>query len=213
VLHRRQRSLLGPDADVDRAGEDGRAVPRAASMDHALERLLDRCCLLLRQFELGEDLSRDRVAVHEPVPQLGPPCSSRSSKARVCRDGRKTLACARGTRARGARGSAHVERLHCLVPVADPAGVALCAWQGLARRVAKLARSDPIESMVEFEAGPAATIPGLRAVLRRHAPSATRQRTLEAHGIDCGAGPVSERSSYAASSTARVRLSGQDGSA
>jgi hypothetical protein len=43
---------------------------------------------------------------------------------------------------------------------------------------------------VEFEAGPAANNPGLRAVLRRHAPSATRQRTLEANGIDCGAGHV-----------------------
>src|SRR5689334_1894643 len=40
------------------------------------------------------------------------------------------------------------------------------------------------------EAGPAANDPGLRAVLRRHAPSATRQRTLEANGVDCGAGPV-----------------------
>ena len=54
----------------------------------------------------------------------------------------------------------------------------------------KLARADTIESRVEFEAGPAANNPGLRAVLRRHAPSATRQRTLEANGIDCGAGPV-----------------------
>ena len=43
---------------------------------------------------------------------------------------------------------------------------------------------------MESEAGPAANNPGLRAVLRRPAPSATRQRTLEANGIDCGAGPV-----------------------
>jgi hypothetical protein len=56
----------------------------------------------------------------------------------------------------------------------------------------ELARADPIESRVEFEAGPAANNPGPRAVLRRHAPSATRQRTLEANGIDCGAGPVHE---------------------
>jgi hypothetical protein len=75
---------------------------------------------------------------------------------------------------------------------------------------AKLARADPIESRVEFEAGPAANNPGLRAVLRRHAPSATRQRTLEANGIDCGAGPVYERSSYAASRTGRARLSWQE---
>ena len=54
----------------------------------------------------------------------------------------------------------------------------------------KLARADTIESRVEFEAGPAANNPGPRAVLRRHAPSATRQRTLEANGIDRGAGPV-----------------------
>ena len=59
-------------------------------------------------------------------------------------------------------------------------------------RGAKLARADPIESRVEFEAGPAANNPGPRAVLRRHAPSATRQRTLEANGIDRGAGPVLE---------------------
>jgi hypothetical protein len=56
----------------------------------------------------------------------------------------------------------------------------------------KLARADTIESRVEFEAGPAANNPGPRAVLRRHAPSATRQRTLEANGIDRGAGPVRE---------------------
>jgi hypothetical protein len=79
-----------------------------------------------------------------------------------------------------------------------------------AKRVAKLARADPIESRVGFEAGPAANNPGPRAVLRRHAPSATRQRTLAANGIDCGAGPVYERTSYAASSTARAQLSRQE---
>jgi hypothetical protein len=62
----------------------------------------------------------------------------------------------------------------------------------------KLARVDTIESRVEFEAGPAANNPGPRAVLRRHAPSATRQRTLEANGIDRGAGPVLKQSSSAA---------------
>jgi hypothetical protein len=72
----------------------------------------------------------------------------------------------------------------------------------LARRIremsTKLARADTIESRVEFEAGPAANNPGPRAVLRRHAPSATRQRTLEANGIDRGAGSVLEQSSSAA---------------
>jgi hypothetical protein len=53
-----------------------------------------------------------------------------------------------------------------------------------------LARTDPMRSRVGFEAGPAANNLGPRAVLRRYAPSATRQRTLEANGIDCGAGPV-----------------------
>ena len=72
VVHRPQRSLLAPDADSDWAGEDGPPVPRGAFADHAVERLLSRCCPLLRQVELGEDLSRDRIAVHEPVPQLGP---------------------------------------------------------------------------------------------------------------------------------------------
>jgi hypothetical protein len=43
-----------------------------------------------------------------------------------------------------------------------------------------LARAGSIESRLKFEAGPAANIPGLRAVLRQHAPSATRQRTLKA---------------------------------
>jgi len=56
----------------------------------------------------------------------------------------------------------------------------------------KLARADSMESRVELEAGPAANNPGPRAVLRQHAPSATRQRTLEANGIDRGAGPVLE---------------------
>src|SRR5215211_7163131 len=59
------------------------------------------------------------------------------------------------------------------------------------RRVVKLARAGLIESRVEFEAGPAANNLGPRAVLRRHALRAARQRTLEANGIDCGAGPVS----------------------
>ena len=89
-------------------------------------------------------------------------------------------------------------------------GVKLLAEEDPANRVAKLARADRIESRVEFEAGPAANNPGLRAVLRRHAPSATRQRTLEANGIDCGAGRVFEGRSYAASSTALGRLSGQE---
>jgi hypothetical protein len=83
------------------------------------------------------------------------------------------------------------------------------------KRVAKLARADPIRSRVEFEAGPAANNPGLRAVLRRHAPSATRQRTLEANGIDCGAGPVSEasgvrRERYGSRSTERTGHLGED---
>jgi hypothetical protein len=53
------------------------------------------------------------------------------------------------------------------------------------------------------EAGPAANNPGLRAVLRQHAPSATRQRTLEANGIDCGASVLGE-AAYAASGTAHA---------
>ena len=46
---------------------------------------------------------------------------------------------------------------------------------------------------MRFKAGPAANNPGPRAVLRRHALRAQRQRTLEANGIDCGAGPLSKR--------------------
>jgi hypothetical protein len=45
-----------------------------------------------------------------------------------------------------------------------------------------------------FEAGPAATIPARERFYADTRASATRQRTLEANGIDCGAGPVSERS-------------------
>jgi hypothetical protein len=92
------------------------------------------------------------------------------------------------------------------VPLGRPSGGSRPrrVWR---RRVAKVARADPIESRVEFEAGPAANNSGLRAVLRRHAPSATRQRTLQANGIDCGAGPTSERGGYVASSAARARLS------
>src|SRR5215207_4866572 len=51
------------------------------------------------------------------------------------------------------------------------------------------ARAEPIESRVEFEAGPAANNPGPRAVLRRNAPSATRQRTLEQTGSTVGPVP------------------------
>ena len=61
----------------------------------------------------------------------------------------------------------------------------------LAKTSSEIARADPTESRVGFQAGPAANNPGPRAVLRRHAPSATRQRTLEANGIDCGAGRAS----------------------
>jgi hypothetical protein len=63
-----------------------------------------------------------------------------------------------------------------------------------AKRVANSLASRPIRSKVQFGAGPSANNPGPRAVLRRYAPSATRQRTLEANGIDCGAGRVSDRS-------------------
>src|SRR5215213_9429949 len=69
------------------------------------------------------------------------------------------------------------------------AGAALLA-SGIREMTTKLARAGAIASRVEFEAGPAANNPGPRAVLRQHAPSATRQRTLEANGIDRGAGPV-----------------------
>jgi hypothetical protein len=48
---------------------------------------------------------------------------------------------------------------------------------GAGERVAKLARVDPIEGRVVFEAGPAANNPGLRAVLRRYA----RQRDEATH--------------------------------
>src|SRR3954451_9841749 len=58
------------------------------------------------------------------------------------------------------------------------------------RVTAKLARAGVIESRVDFKAGPAANNLGPRAVLRRLALRAARQRTLEANGIDCGAGPV-----------------------
>ena len=79
------------------------------------------------------------------------------------------------------------------------AGESVSCTPGLGSRLRRtsgeLARAAPIRSRVRLEAGPAANNPGLRAVVRRHAPSATRQRTLEANGIDRGAGRVSERSS------------------
>jgi hypothetical protein len=59
-----------------------------------------------------------------------------------------------------------------------------------------------------IEAGPAANNPGPRAFLRQHAPSATRQRTLEANGSDCGASVVGG-AAFAARGTARARLSAQ----
>jgi hypothetical protein len=107
----------------------------------------------------------------------------------------------------GARSAPH-RSLH---PWRSSGEAAVLPWIGGCGKPspAKLARADPIESRVEFEAGPAANNPGLRAVLRRHARGATRQRTLEANGIDCGAGPVSGASRYAASSMTRPRLSAQ----
>jgi hypothetical protein len=62
-------------------------------------------------------------------------------------------------------------------------------------------RAGRIRGVGSVEAGPAAHNPGPRAVLRQHAPSATRQRTLEANGIDCGASVLGE-AAYAASGTA-----------
>jgi hypothetical protein len=76
----------------------------------------------------------------------------------------------------------------------DAALLARRSWE----MTTKLARADTFESRVEFEARPAANNPGPRAVLRRHAPSATRRCTLEANGIDRGAGPFSKQSASAA---------------
>jgi hypothetical protein len=62
-------------------------------------------------------------------------------------------------------------------------------------------------------AGPAANNPGPRAVLRRHAPSATRQRTLEANGIDCGASVLRSglrRERYGSRSAERAGELGED---
>src|SRR4051812_35232098 len=56
-------------------------------------------------------------------------------------------------------------------------------WQ-----IAKLARADAIESKVEFEAGPAANNPGLRAVLRRYAQARRGNAPLRQTGST--AGPV-----------------------
>jgi hypothetical protein len=64
-------------------------------------------------------------------------------------------------------------------------------------------RAGRFRGVGSVEAGPAANNPGPRAVLRQHAPSATRQRTLEANGIDCGASVLGE-AAYAASGTART---------
>ena len=64
-------------------------------------------------------------------------------------------------------------------------------------------RASRFRGVGSVEAGPAANNPGPRAVLRQHAPSATRQRTLEANGIDCGASVLGE-AAYAASGTARA---------
>ena len=68
------------------------------------------------------------------------------------------------------------------VNVSVPVGWGSCPVAGsgvddgcTTKRVAKLSLAfDSIESRVEFEAGPAANNLGPRAVLRRHAPSATR---------------------------------------
>ena len=64
-------------------------------------------------------------------------------------------------------------------------------------------RASRFRGVGSVEAGPAANNPGPRAVLRQHAPSATRQRTLEANGIDCGASVLGV-AAYAASGTARA---------
>jgi hypothetical protein len=58
---------------------------------------------------------------------------------------------------------------------------------GCSRKEAKRVRSGRRVGVGCAKAGPAANNPGLRAVLRRLASSALRQRTLEANRIDCGA--------------------------
>jgi hypothetical protein len=54
-------------------------------------------------------------------------------------------------------------------------------------------RASRFRGVGSVEAGSAANNLGPRAVLRQHAPSATRQRTLGANGIDCGASVVTPR--------------------
>jgi hypothetical protein len=76
------------------------------------------------------------------------------------------------------------------------------------KRVAKLARGSSFRGVGFVQAGPAANNSGPRAVLRRHAPSATRQRTLEANGIDCGASVLRRRLTPRAERL-RARLSAQ----
>ena len=74
-------------------------------------------------------------------------------------------------------------------PAKTPTGLACVPVPLLPEgRVAEFARAGLIESRVEFEAGPAANNLGPRAVLRRHALRAARQRTLEA--TRSTAGPV-----------------------
>jgi hypothetical protein len=54
-------------------------------------------------------------------------------------------------------------------------------------------RASRFRGVGSVEAGSAANNLGPREVLRQHAPSATRQRTLGANGIDCGASVVMPR--------------------
>jgi hypothetical protein len=85
-------------------------------------------------------------------------------------------------------------------------------------------RRDPVRSLITLalarfrgvgfiEAGPAANNPGPRAVLRQPAPSAPRQRTLEANGVDCGASVLRSglrRERYGSRSGERTGELGED---
>ena len=61
--------LLRPDANVDRADQDGRVAPCSALANQVVQRLLNHAALVVRQVQAAERHLDDRVAPHQPVPQ------------------------------------------------------------------------------------------------------------------------------------------------
>ena len=81
VGHAASRRLLRPDPDVDRPGQHRLVASARALAHHPVEGAPDIRALLVVQ--VGDDVTRDRVAVDHPVPELRPGRERRDAPPRA----------------------------------------------------------------------------------------------------------------------------------